>query len=212
MLRWARGEARLDHIRNEDIRKEADVKPVETFLENKRLKWFGHCLRREGNHICAKSLRLEVSGRRSRGRPKKRWRDNIPGDMNKYQLTEDMAQYRKYWITKILAGPAQGDGQEMWERWEKEMGGLLLSHWLFFLTMNYFSHCTTWNGIPFTFLVCSTSYVVYHALCMLVIYVLVLFIYYYVRWTAIMLILSMFTNFKKYCLVSSFRAIYWDSR
>ena len=70
MLRWARGKTRLDHIRNEDIRKEAHVKPVETFLENKRLKWFGHCLRREPNHICAKSLRLEVSGRRSRGRPR----------------------------------------------------------------------------------------------------------------------------------------------
>ena len=27
--------------------------------------------------------------------------------------TEDMAQYRKYWMTEILAGPAQGDGQEM---------------------------------------------------------------------------------------------------
>ena len=77
MLRWARGKTRLDHIRNEDIRKEAHVKPVETFLQNKRLKWFGHCLKRERNHICAKSLRLEVSGRRSRGRPKKRWRDNI---------------------------------------------------------------------------------------------------------------------------------------
>ena len=100
------------HIRNEDIRKEADVKPVETFLENKRLEWFGHCLRRERNHICAKSLRLEVSGRRNRGRPKKRSRDNIKGDMKKYQLTEDMAQDRKYWMTKILAGPAQGDGQE----------------------------------------------------------------------------------------------------
>ena len=50
-LRWARGKTRLDHIRNEDIGKEAGVKPVETFLENKRLKWFGHCLRRERNHI-----------------------------------------------------------------------------------------------------------------------------------------------------------------
>ena len=28
----------LDHIKNEDIRKEAHVKPVETFLENKALK------------------------------------------------------------------------------------------------------------------------------------------------------------------------------
>ena len=35
MLRWARGKTRLDHIRNEDIWKEAHVKPVETFLENK---------------------------------------------------------------------------------------------------------------------------------------------------------------------------------
>ena len=55
------------------------------------------------------------------------------------------------------------------------MGGLLLPIG-YFLTMNYFSHCTTWNGIPFTFLFCSTSYVVSHALRMLVIYVL-LFIY-----------------------------------
>ena len=113
MLRWARGKTRLDHIRNEDIRRAAYVKPVEnTFLKKKKLKWFGHCLRREPNHICAKSLRLEVSGRRSRGRPKKRWRDNIMEHMKKYQLTEDMAQYREYWMTEILAGPAQGDGQE----------------------------------------------------------------------------------------------------
>ena len=65
---------------------------------------------------CAKSLILwdkeQVSGIRSRGRPKKRWRDNVKGDMNKYQLTEDMAHDRKYWMTKILAGPEQGDGQE----------------------------------------------------------------------------------------------------
>ena len=38
MLRWARGKTRLDHISNEDIRKEAHIKPVETFLETK-LVW-----------------------------------------------------------------------------------------------------------------------------------------------------------------------------
>ena len=38
MLRWARGKTRLDHIRNEDIRKEAHVKPVETFLEKQKTK------------------------------------------------------------------------------------------------------------------------------------------------------------------------------
>ena len=112
MLRWARGKTRLDHIRNEDTRKEAHVKLVEMFLENKRLKWFGHCLRRERNYVCAKLLRLEVSGRRSRGRPKNRRRDNVKGDTKKYRLTEGIAQDRNYWMTKILAGPAQGNSQE----------------------------------------------------------------------------------------------------
>ena len=79
-----------------NIRKEAHIKPIETFPENKRLKWFGHCLRQERNHVCAKSLILEVSGRMSRGRPRTRRRDNIQRDMKKYRLTEDMAQDRKY--------------------------------------------------------------------------------------------------------------------
>ena len=63
-------------------------------------------------HALRLSIRLEVSGRRSKGRPKKRWRDTIKEDMKKYRLTEDMAQNRKNWMTEILAGPAQGDGQE----------------------------------------------------------------------------------------------------
>ena len=55
-----------------------------------------------------------ISEKRNRGLPKKRWRDNIglQGDMKKCQLTEDMAQDRKYWMAKILAGHVQGDGQE----------------------------------------------------------------------------------------------------
>ena len=35
--------------------------------------------------------------------------------MKKYQLPEDMAQYRKYWMTKIMADPAQGDARDRWE-------------------------------------------------------------------------------------------------
>ena len=32
--------------------------------------------------------------------------------MMKYQVTEDMAQYPKCWMTKIMAGPAQGDDKK----------------------------------------------------------------------------------------------------
>ena len=33
------GKTRLDHIRNEDIRKDADVKPVETFQQKTKVVW-----------------------------------------------------------------------------------------------------------------------------------------------------------------------------
>ena len=101
MLRWARGKTRLDHIRNEDIWKEAHVKHVETFLENKRLKWFGHCLRRERSHVCAKSLRLEVSGRRGRSRPKKEMEgqhtgrhEEIPADWKTWHNIENTGRLK----------------------------------------------------------------------------------------------------------------------
>ena len=112
MLRWARGKTRLDHIRNEDIRKEAHVKPVATFLENKRLNWVEHCLWREHNRICAKLIRSEVSGRRSRGRPKKRWRDNMKEDTNKYQQTEDMTQDRILHKDMVNNGENHGENSE----------------------------------------------------------------------------------------------------
>ena len=34
---------------------------------------------------------------------------NIQGDMKKYQLTEDMAQDRKSWMTKILEMVKKGE-------------------------------------------------------------------------------------------------------
>ncbi|KAM3219037.1 hypothetical protein P3L10_023568 [Capsicum annuum] len=39
--------------------------------------------------------------RRSRGRPKKYWREVIRHDMELLQLTEDMTLYRKVWRSRI---------------------------------------------------------------------------------------------------------------
>ena len=41
------------------IRSQAHIKPIETSLEIRRLKWFGHWLRLENIYICAKSLKLD---------------------------------------------------------------------------------------------------------------------------------------------------------
>ena len=52
MLRWASGNTRLDHIRNEDNSKDAHVKPVETILENKILKLLKLLETRIQPHLC----------------------------------------------------------------------------------------------------------------------------------------------------------------
>ena len=105
MLIWARGKTKKDHIKNEDIWREANVEPMTTFFRKKRLRWYGHMLRKEGEDTTKKMLDMQVQGKRRRGRPKKRWLDNIREDRKEYKMTEDMAQNRSVWHVKIKAGP-----------------------------------------------------------------------------------------------------------
>ena len=48
MLRLATGNTKNDHIRNEDIWREANIESMTTFLRKRRLRWYGHLLRKEG--------------------------------------------------------------------------------------------------------------------------------------------------------------------
>ena len=68
MLRWARGKTRMDHTRNEDIRKEAHVKPVETFLENKTNVVWPLLEARTQPHLC----KIAATPREEEQRPTKK--------------------------------------------------------------------------------------------------------------------------------------------
>ena len=78
MLRWMSGVTKLDRIRNERIRGTTRVGEISKKVQERRLKWFGHVLRR---------LRRQESdgdggaGKRRRGRPKRRWLDSIRNDV-----------------------------------------------------------------------------------------------------------------------------------
>ena len=83
------------------------VKPVETFPENKRQVVWPLLEARTQPHLCEIARTRNFWKEQRSTEKEKRWRDNINGDMKKYQLTEDMAQDRKFWMGKIMAGPAQ---------------------------------------------------------------------------------------------------------
>ena len=76
MLRWIQGKTRKDRIRNEKFRSDAMVKPITTYVAQKRLSWYGHVMRREDTKFAKQVTTMKVGGKRPRGRPRLRWMDS----------------------------------------------------------------------------------------------------------------------------------------
>ena len=63
MLRWSQGKARKDRIKNETIRGNAKVTPINSVLTQKQMSWYGHVMRREDTHITTeKHIKYEGDG------------------------------------------------------------------------------------------------------------------------------------------------------
>ena len=75
MLRFSLGVTRMDRIRNENIRGTTHVRCFGEEVRETRLRWFRHEQRRNGEDIWRRMMRLELPGRRSRRRPKRRFMD-----------------------------------------------------------------------------------------------------------------------------------------
>ena len=51
------------------------------FVKSKRMTWLGHVMWMEGKIIPKRVLELKPTGRRNRGRPRKRWIEDIEEDI-----------------------------------------------------------------------------------------------------------------------------------
>jgi len=86
-LRKIRGVSRLQHIRNEDIRRQLGMR--ETMVERvkkRRLQWFGHVSRMNNERLPYLALHTQLAGTRSRGRQRTRWRDNVRSDIEERNM------------------------------------------------------------------------------------------------------------------------------
>ena len=50
-------------------------------VQERRLKWYGHVTRREEDYVGGRAVEMEVQGRRTGGRHKRRWLDCVSGDI-----------------------------------------------------------------------------------------------------------------------------------
>ena len=66
MLRWISGVTKLYRIRNERIRGTTKVGEISKKVQESRLKWYGHVLRREDEYVGKRVMAMEVPGNRRR--------------------------------------------------------------------------------------------------------------------------------------------------
>ncbi|KAG2462952.1 YSM6 protein, partial [Polypterus senegalus] len=69
-----------------------------------RLRWFGQVLRRDAKYIGRRMLRIELPGKRKRGRPKRRFMGVVREDLQVMGVTEQDSEDRKIWKKMIRCG------------------------------------------------------------------------------------------------------------
>ena len=82
----------MDKIRNEYIRGTKQVGKFGEKTREARLRWYGHLRRKDDGYIGRRMLRMELPGKRKRGRPKRRpkrrFMDVVKEDMAEVEVTE----------------------------------------------------------------------------------------------------------------------------
>ena len=77
MLRLAMGVTRKDKIRNEYIRGTVKVERLGMKMRERRLRWYGHVMRRDQEYVKRKIMEMELPRKRKKVRPKRKFLDTM---------------------------------------------------------------------------------------------------------------------------------------
>jgi hypothetical protein len=80
-MRKTAGLTLWDHKRNEDILKNLKIEPVSKFIQNYRANWKNPIERMDSSRIPNNLLNYRPHGKRSIGRPLKRWSETVTGNL-----------------------------------------------------------------------------------------------------------------------------------
>jgi len=83
------------------LRERLDIDDVALVLQQNRLRWYGHVLRKEDDDWVKKSMEYEVEGSRPRGRPNRSWREVVREDCQARKMNKEDAIDRCKWRKMI---------------------------------------------------------------------------------------------------------------
>ena len=84
MVRWMCGIKVEDRFPSKELRERTGIDDIISLLQQNRLQWYGHVLRKEDDDWVKKYMEYKVEGRRPRGRPKRTWREVVKNDCQTY--------------------------------------------------------------------------------------------------------------------------------
>lgn len=106
MIRWMSGVKLRERHTNLELREKMGIDSVTEVLRRRRLRWWGHVLRKDDEEWVKKCMDLEVDGTRGRGRPRLRWREVVKKDMDDCGMVVADASDRPRWRMLSWGKPA----------------------------------------------------------------------------------------------------------
>ena len=75
MVRWMCGVKLKDRLPSKELRERLDIDDIALVLQQNRLRWYGHVLRKDDDDWVKECMEYEVEGPRPTERPKRTWRE-----------------------------------------------------------------------------------------------------------------------------------------
>ena len=87
----------MNRIRNQEFKEELGVAPLSAKMRENMLRWFGHVQRKTHDASVRRIECIIVEGKRSRGRLKRMWEEQIKSDMYELHLFKDLTRDKGRW-------------------------------------------------------------------------------------------------------------------
>jgi len=98
MVRWMCGVKLKDRLTSKELREKLGIDDISLVLQQIRLRWYGHVLRKDDDNWVKKCMEYEFQGPRPRGRPKRTYREVVREDCQARKMKEnamDCCKWRK---------------------------------------------------------------------------------------------------------------------
>ena len=94
MLRWMCGYTMMDKIRNQEFKEKLGVAPLSAKIRKNKLRWFWHVQKKIHDAPVKRIECIIVEGKKSQGRSRRTWEEQIKSDLHEFHLSKDLTRDR----------------------------------------------------------------------------------------------------------------------